>query len=166
MESKPCRARILIVDDEIDFIEPIAYWFTSKGYEISKVSSGKVALDIIKLGEHDIVLLDVNMPEMDGIETLRHIRAVNKTIPVILVTAVINNENRFSGAKALGIAGIFPKGGSLIQLGDLLEISLRMMPKRRETTLVTEDSTGLKRWFESVRHFFDPSRRKNPPTDK
>jgi len=161
MELKLCRARILIVDDEVDFMEPISYWFTSQGYEISKVNNGKAALDIIKKGEHDIVLLDVNMPEMDGIETLRRVRAIDKTIPVILVTAVVDDENRFSGARALGIAGFFPKGGSLVQLGDLLDVSLHMLRKREKSGKSTEDSVGLMRWFKSVRQFFDPSYWKN-----
>ena len=50
VQFDPKNFSILIVDDEVDFIEPIAYWFASKGYEISKVNSGKVALDIIKKG--------------------------------------------------------------------------------------------------------------------
>lgn len=162
MESKPSKARILIIDDEIDFIEPIAYWFTTKGYEVSKVNSGKIGIDVVKKGEHDAIFLDVNMPEMDGIETLRRIRAINKTIPVILVTAAVDDENRFSGAKALGIAGFFPKGGSLIQLGDLLEISLRRLRKPKPEENPSDDLIGPMRWIEYLKKLFNRSGWKNP----
>ena len=121
---------ILMVDDEADFLESISYWLTSKGYEVRKASSGAQGLAILKEHKPDIVFLDVMMPEMDGIETLRRIRAIDKALPVVLVTASnLTDENKYAGAKALGISGLFPKGSSLNQLNVALEVALRTLKR-------------------------------------
>ena len=122
--------RVLLIDDEADFLESISYWLTSKGYEVRKASSGEQGLAILKEHKPDIVFLDVMMPEMDGIETLRRIRAIDKALPVVLVTASnLTDENKYAGAKALGISGLFPKGTSLTQLGEVLQVALRRLRK-------------------------------------
>ena len=122
--------RVLLVDDEEDFLESVGFWLTSKGYHVTKAHNGETALAILKEGRHDVVFLDVMMPVLDGIETLRRLRAFNKTIPVILVTASnLTDENRYAGAKALGLSGLFPKGSSLTQLTQALEVALRALTK-------------------------------------
>ena len=126
--------RVLLVDDEADFLESVGFWLTSKGYHITKAKNGAAALDILKEGRHNVVFLDVMMPVLDGIETLRRLRAFNKTIPVILVTASnLTDENRYAGARALGISGLFPKGSSLTQLTQVLEVALRALKKSAPT---------------------------------
>jgi two-component system response regulator MprA len=118
--------RVLLVDDEPDFLEAISFWLGSKGYQVNKASTGEAALQLLKEQRHDVVFLDVMMPGMDGIETLRRIRALDKDLPVILVTASsMTDENKYAGAKALGIAGLFPKGSSLTQLSEILQVCLR-----------------------------------------
>ncbi len=126
--------RVLLVDDEEDVLESVGFWLTSKGYHITKAKNGEAALEILKEGRHDVVFLDVVMPILDGIETLRRLRAFNKMIPVILVTASnFTDENRYAGAKALGISGLFPKGSSLTQLTQVLEVALRTLKKSAPT---------------------------------
>ena len=125
--------RVLIVDNEPDFLETLSYWLRSKGYEITQAQDGDTAVKLVREGKQDVVFLDIVMPKIDGIETLRRIRTFNKRIPVILVTASIENENRFAGAKALGISGIFPKQGSLEQLGQVLDVALRMLKKSQSS---------------------------------
>jgi two-component system nitrogen regulation response regulator NtrX len=124
MEPRP---RILLVDDEPDFIETIAFWLTAKGCPVTKADSGLKALEILQQGPQDVVFLDVNMPQMDGIETLRQIRKLHPTLPVIMVTAAFQDEIKFTEAKALGISGFFPKGTTLSQLGNVLEVALRTL---------------------------------------
>jgi CheY-like chemotaxis protein len=126
----PEPIRVLLVDDEEDFLESVSFWLTSKGYQITKARSGEAALELLKSNRHDVVFLDVMMPGIDGVETLRRLRAFNKTIPVILVTASdMTDDNRYAGAKALGVSGLFPKGSSLTQLTQALEVGLRAMKK-------------------------------------
>ena len=121
--------RVLLVDDEPDFLESVSYWLTSKGYAVQKTSDGESAVELIKVNPPNVVFLDCMMPKIDGFETLRRIRMVNKTLPVIMVTAGVSDENKFAGARALGMSGFFPKGNSLDQLARLLEIALRIIPK-------------------------------------
>ena len=128
--------RVLIVDNEPDFLETLSYWLRSKGYEVTQAIDGETAVRLVKEGQQDVVFLDILMPKTDGIETLRRIRTFDKKIPVILVTASIENENRFAGARALGISGVFPKQGSLEQLGQVLNVALRMLDKSRRAALV------------------------------
>ena len=125
--------RVLVVDNEPDFLETLSYWLRSKGYEITQAGDGDTAVKLVREGKQDVVFLDIVMPKIDGIETLRRIRTFNKRIPVILVTASIENENRFAGAKALGISGVFPKQGGLEQLGQVLGVALRMLKKSQQS---------------------------------
>jgi diguanylate cyclase (GGDEF)-like protein len=95
--------RLLIVDDVRDNRAILARRFQRRGYEIVEASSGAEALALIAAGEFDTVMLDVMMPEMDGIEVLRRIRALHSasTLPVIMVTARSQSEDVVA-ALALG----------------------------------------------------------------
>jgi CheY-like chemotaxis protein len=151
--------RVLLVDDEADFVETIAYWLRMKGYVVQKAEHGGRALETIAQQAPDAVVLDVNMPDMDGIEVLRRIRALHRTLPVILVTAASADENRFAGAKALGISGFFPKGSDLARLGELLEIALRMLQKPADAA-PSADAAPPARTGSFLRNLF---RRPDPP---
>ena len=126
------RLNILLVDDQPDFIEPVAFWLESKGYQVRSASSGQDALRMIKEQLPDIVFLDIKMPVMDGVETLRHIRRINKQIPVIMITAYEHNE-KFTEARQLGIAGFFYKKDNLDDLGRLIEPILRAHKRKKES---------------------------------
>ena len=135
MEGSAGPVRVLLVDDEPDFLESVSYWLASKGYTVLKASDGDSALELIKANPPNVVFLDCMMPKMDGFETLRRIRAISRTLPVIMVTAGISDENKFAGARALGMSGFFPKGSSLDQLARLLEVALRIIPKHAPETI-------------------------------
>ncbi|MBL4668441.1 MAG: response regulator transcription factor [Flavobacteriales bacterium] len=66
--------KILLVDDEPDIIEFLGYNLTKEGFDVSTASSGKKAIEIAKKIKPDLIILDVMMPEMDGIETCYEIR--------------------------------------------------------------------------------------------
>ena len=121
---------LLLVDDEQDFLDPIAFWLESKKYKVRTASNGKEAIKLIKEETPNIVLLDINMPEMNGIDTLKHIRDNYGTLPVIMITAEIE---RLSVLEDMGISGFFPKGGTLEQLEQLLEPIIRMHAKMNST---------------------------------
>ncbi|MEW6077697.1 MAG: sigma-54 dependent transcriptional regulator [Thermodesulfobacteriota bacterium] len=77
---------VLIVDDEPSILQPFEGLLTDEGFEVITASNGYEALKIIGQDPPDIVLLDIWMPGIDGIETLKEIRATNPHIPVIMVT--------------------------------------------------------------------------------
>lgn len=121
MEDK--NLTILLVDDEQDFLDPIAFWLRSKGYVVLIAGNGKEALEQMQKTMPDIIFLDVDMPVMDGIEALRHIRDISKDIPVIMITGAPEKVPRLDEMK---ISGYFPKKGTLEELGRFLDPILRI----------------------------------------
>ena len=119
------QKKILLVDDEDCFIQPIEYWLKSKGYDVRVASNGQAAIDMVKDSRPDIMFLDLKMPIMDGIETLRNIRMFDKDLPVIIITVEYANEEKFSEARELGSSGFFPKKGSFEELESMISVTLR-----------------------------------------
>jgi DNA-binding response OmpR family regulator len=79
--------RLLIVDDEIPVLEVLSEYFVAQGYVVDTASSGEVALSAVSRRRPDLILLDMRMPGIDGVETLRRLRALDASLPVIMVTA-------------------------------------------------------------------------------
>ncbi|MBI2493916.1 MAG: response regulator [Candidatus Rokubacteria bacterium] len=79
--------RILVVDDEEPVREVLTEYFGAQGYAVEAVASGADALAAVKRGRPDLVLLDVRMPGIDGVETLRRLRGLDGGVAVIMVTA-------------------------------------------------------------------------------
>jgi len=124
------KIRVLLVDDEQDFLEPISLWLESKGYSVTLAYNGKQTIQIVKSDTPDIVFLDIRMPVMDGIEILARIREFNKKIPVVMVTAYCD-EKSLARARQLGVSGFFPKRESLEELQNTIETTLRTHKKLR-----------------------------------
>ncbi len=99
MKDKP---KILVVDDQANNTELLEAYLSPQGYDVITASSGKEALGKISGGEIDLILLDVMMPEMDGFEVTRLIRADenSRMIPVVLITALHGTEDRIEGIDA------------------------------------------------------------------
>lgn len=88
------RRQILVVDDQRDILEMTALVLTGAGYAVRAVGSGAEALDELAFESFDLVLLDINMPEMDGWETLRLIRADERLAELPVVMFSIKSEFR------------------------------------------------------------------------
>ena len=86
--------QVLLVDDERDFLATMEFWLKSQGYKVETVSSGVEAIKFLKNKTPNVVFLDIMMPQMDGIETLRQIRSFNKDLPVVMITAHGDEEKR------------------------------------------------------------------------
>lgn len=80
--------RVLIVDDEPDLLNVLSEELPRRGYEVDTVINGEDAIERIKQSPPDLVLLDIRMPGMGGLATLKQIRQTNPGIGVIVVTAV------------------------------------------------------------------------------
>ncbi len=122
-EEKPIR--VLLVDDETDFTEPIAFWLKSRGYGVATAVNGQEALQMVQGSRPDIVFLDINMPVMDGLEALRQLRDIDKDLPVIMVTAAFGSEDKITRAKELGVSGFFAKNYTFDQLVQMIQVTLR-----------------------------------------
>ncbi|PYM93150.1 MAG: DNA-binding response regulator [Candidatus Rokuibacteriota bacterium] len=79
--------RILVVDDEAPIREVLTEYFATEGYAVEAATSGVEALTAIRGRRADLVLLDVRMPGLDGVQVLRRIRELDDSVPVIMVTA-------------------------------------------------------------------------------
>jgi putative two-component system response regulator len=96
------RRGILVVDDDEDQRRVLAQLLKRYGFEVITAADGEEALELVKSDEPDLVLLDVNMPGLDGFEVCRRIKANPETrlTPVILVTALTATEDRVRGIEA------------------------------------------------------------------
>jgi len=88
-------SKILIVEDEQHQRELYAMELQDEGYEVDQAANGKDAVDKVKAGKYDLVILDIRMPEMDGIEALGKILSRDKKIPIIIYTAYSNYKSNF-----------------------------------------------------------------------
>lgn len=86
------KTKILVVDDELDICEVISNYFGRKGYAIITATSAREALSKVSSEKPDLILLDILMPEIDGIECLRMIRELDKDVPVVMVTVVDDSK--------------------------------------------------------------------------
>jgi len=92
---------IMVVDDNPDIITIVKTILEGKGYTVLSASSGLELLNMLKNQKPDLIILDIMMPEMDGLEVLSRLKAVTDTatIPVILLTAKVQYEDVLGGYK-------------------------------------------------------------------
>lgn len=115
--------RVLVVDDEPEVRQVLHEFLASRGYEVFLAASGPEALDNLSALKPDLVLLDVAMPGIDGVETLRRIMAVDASLPVIMVTANAD-IGVTSKLLALGAVDYVPKPFDLDYLDQAVSIQL------------------------------------------
>jgi len=87
--------RLLIVEDEDNLRDLYAEELEEEGYEIIRAENGKSAVELVKKEPFDLIIMDIRMPEMDGIEALGKVISQNKKIPVIIYTAYSNYKSNF-----------------------------------------------------------------------
>ena len=78
--------RILLVDDDKSFREIIREILVLDGFQVTEAVNGLEAIESFKISQPDLVILDLNMPEMDGMEATIAINAINPSVPVIILT--------------------------------------------------------------------------------
>jgi DNA-binding response OmpR family regulator len=86
---------ILIVDDEKNLLKLYEKEFTEEGYHVITASSGSEALQKIQQGPPDLVILDIRMPELNGVDTLKKIMESTSSVPVILNSAYTSYRDNF-----------------------------------------------------------------------
>jgi len=123
--------RILIVDDEEDFVDTIVRRLKSKGYDALGVFRGKDALKLIQEQDFDVCVLDVKMPGMDGIETLREMKKIKPLMEVIMLTGHGSVE---SGIKGLEL-GAYNYVMKPVPFSDLLQL----MTQAYERKVIEQD---------------------------
>lgn len=122
------KIKVLLVDDEADFTTAMAFWLQSKGYSILVANEGLRAVEMAKSDKPDIIFLDLNMPVMDGAETLKKIREFDTEVPVIIISAYLD-DRRAEQVNQYSISGMFYKGSDFSEGLALLETILRRHKK-------------------------------------
>jgi DNA-binding response OmpR family regulator len=108
------RTRLLVVDDDKKLCRLIHDYLTPLGYEVVTAHNGKEGLEKALAGTFDAVMLDIMMPEMDGLEVLRRLRAVS-SVPILMLTGLGEESDRIVGLE-MGADDYLPKTFSTREL--------------------------------------------------
>ena len=79
--------RVLLVEDDRDIAEPLARALTREGYDVTAAGDGRVALNEVLDSPPDLIILDIGLPGMDGLDVCRHVRDVRPQVPILMLTA-------------------------------------------------------------------------------
>ena len=93
------KIRVLIVDDEEEFVEQLSERLVLRNYDVSSCYSGEEAVKKLKAYNYDVVILDVAMPGIDGVETLHQIKQLKPLTEVIMLTGHATVESAIDGMK-------------------------------------------------------------------
>ncbi len=118
--------KVLLVDDEPDFTTPVAFWLKKGGYAVTVVKSGEEALRFLQGQRPDIVFLDKKMPGEGGAATLKKIKEIDASLPVVMMSAYVGDlEKKETDVDVSGISGIFYKGDDFSTITQLIQSVLK-----------------------------------------
>jgi two-component system OmpR family response regulator len=112
--------KILVIDDEPSIRSLLDTLLRRKGYDVVLADSGRKGLELFRREHPDVIVLDLKMPEMDGLTVLRQIHSLDPKKPVIILTGAGNTEAE-QQVRALGVTEYVEKEFSLHLLGDSLK---------------------------------------------
>lgn len=127
--------KILLVEDEEKLARMVELELRYEGYEVAKVFDGRSGLELAQSGQFDLVLLDIMLPHLSGMEVLRRLRREGNTIPVIMLTARDNVVDKVSGLDS-GADDYVTKPFDIEELLARIRAALRKRP-----TVRTEENT-------------------------
>ena len=136
MTHAPLQAKILVVEDEADISELVAATLSAEGFAVVQAANGMEAMERLEKDEPDLVVLDLMMPVISGLEVLQHIRKKGNT-PVILLTALESEDNRVRGLQ-LGADDYLVKPFSVRELAARVSALLRRSGMSAATNPVIE----------------------------
>jgi DNA-binding NtrC family response regulator len=119
-QGEEYMAKILVIDDEEGIRSLLDTLLGRKGYEVMLASSGQKGLELFRRERPDVVVLDLKMPEMDGLTVLKELRRIDPQRPVVVLTGV-GTPVLEQQVSALGVTEFVEKEFSLHRLGDALK---------------------------------------------
>lgn len=136
------KTKILLIEDEKDVRESYEDMLSLLGYETGMAENGKDGLEKLKKDKYDIVLTDLNMPVMNGLETLRRIKKKDADIEVIVITGFATIENAI-GAMKQGAFDYITKPVSIDHVKIVLSKCIQQINARRENKKLKDLNTQL-----------------------
>ncbi len=118
-------AQVLIVDDDEEFVRMLGEFLASQGFVTLHAASGRLALECLKTETPDLIVLDIMMPDLDGLETLQSIRS-ERDVPIIMVTARGQAQDRIVGLE-LGADDYLAKPFDPMELNARIRAVLRRL---------------------------------------
>lgn len=127
--------RLLLIEDEEDLINTLSRGLRKVGYSVDTATDGRDGLDLFYMNEYDLIILDLNLPSIDGLEILSKIREENQDCKILILSARSNYEQRIEG---------LDKGADdyLVKPFDFGELNARIRNLLRRS--FTQQSTKLK----------------------
>ncbi len=170
------RPKILVVEDSRTQREWLVQVLSRENYEVSAAGEGKTAIRKVRLDPPDLVLLDMILPDMDGLEVLRILKARGEGnfIPVILLSVKSDLDSRVAGlrigaddflAKPFAEAEILARAAAMLRIKSLQD-EVRAQKKKLEELSITDGLTGLanhRHFQETLRKEFGRAHRYNDP---
>jgi DNA-binding NtrC family response regulator len=139
--------KILLVDDEKDFLDVMSERIEARGMEVTTADSAMKALELVKSGGFDAIIVDLMMPAMDGLQTLKAIKEKNPELQVILLTGHATVEKGIEAMK-LGAMDFVEKPADLDRLTEIIKKAqarkMVLMEKRIEEKM--KDIISHKGW--------------------
>ena len=117
-------AKVLVIDDEEGIRNLLDILLRRRGYDVVLADGGRKGLELFRRERPDVIVLDLNRPEMDGVAVLQQVRSLNPDQPVIILTGAGTPEKE-QRVHALGVSEFVEKEFSLHRLGDALKRVLK-----------------------------------------
>ncbi len=136
---------ILIVEDEEQVRQLYAKFLEKKGYKVETAENGQKALDFLSDNRPDLILLDMIMPELNGKEFLKIMKADNKlrSIPVLLMSGGIVQDDKIAECLSLGAVGCIEKANSPVEVKNNIEMVLGAIIETPESNSLTKGPRKL-----------------------
>ena len=136
--EKEMEAKVLLVDDEKDFLETLSSRLELRGLKVSAVTSGEQAVSEAQQQEYDAIVVDLSMPGIDGLETLKRIKAINPDAEIIMLTGHGSVQSGVEAMK-LGAGDFLQKPVELselmIKIGEAKDKRMLVLQKKSQEEL-------------------------------
>ncbi|MBW2352425.1 MAG: sigma-54-dependent Fis family transcriptional regulator [Deltaproteobacteria bacterium] len=139
------RTKILIVDDELIMRESLAGWLERDGHEVKKAASGEDALEMLKTTKFNILLVDMKMEGMSGLEVLKQVKESDPEVAVVIITAYGSISTAIDAMKE-GAYDYLLKPFDPNELGMLIEKILHLQAQERENLFLKEQHRDRTRY--------------------
>jgi len=144
--AAPSSARVLVVDDEPSMRQMLSFALRREGYDVTTAEDGRTALQALEDGVFDVVITDVRMPELSGVDLLREARRLDPSVSVIIMTAYGSKETVLEALR-LGATDYVEKTPNLRD-----ELSLRVR-KELDRKRLQQENVLLKRTLRTAHQF-------------
>ena len=144
MVQKNVKIKVLVVDDDRRMVKTICDILKVKGYETAEAYTGEEAVEKVKAGKPDCVLMDVRMPGINGVEALKMIKGISPELPVVLMSAYATEELA-TESKVQGAYAVLTKPIDIEMV-----LSFLSLLRKEESVLVVDDDPGFCRTLKDI----------------